>query len=114
MLVIEVKNLVKRYKDVEAVKGISFQVEEGEIFGFLSPNGAGKSTVINILSTLLKPTSCYVFNILFPFFFWHFDCFKDGNHAGFSADNEFFGYAHVFSERSHFPPYRPSLLGWIF
>ncbi|HBT19860.1 MAG TPA: ABC transporter ATP-binding protein [Peptococcaceae bacterium] len=61
MPVIEVKELVKRYKDIEAVRGISFKVEEGEIFGFLGPNGAGKTTVINILSTLLKPTSGEVF-----------------------------------------------------
>ena len=40
--IIEVKNLVKKYGDFEAVKGISFDVEEGEIFGLLGPNGAGK------------------------------------------------------------------------
>jgi len=55
---IEVSNLVKRFsEDVLAVDGISFTVEEGEIFGFLGPNGAGKSTTINILTTLLRPTS---------------------------------------------------------
>ncbi|MEL9940749.1 MAG: ATP-binding cassette domain-containing protein [Ignisphaera sp.] len=54
---IVVENLVKRYGSVEAVRGISFQVRKGEIFGFLGPNGAGKTTTIHILSTLLKPTS---------------------------------------------------------
>ncbi|MEM0026482.1 MAG: ATP-binding cassette domain-containing protein [Ignisphaera sp.] len=54
---IVVENLVKRYGPVEAVRGISFQVRKGEIFGFLGPNGAGKTTTIHILATLLKPTS---------------------------------------------------------
>lgn len=57
MSVIEVRNLKKTYDGIEAVKGISFDVEEGEIFGFLGPNGAGKSTTINMLCTLLQPTS---------------------------------------------------------
>uniref|UniRef100_A0A7J3QEF9 ATP-binding cassette domain-containing protein n=1 Tax=Ignisphaera aggregans TaxID=334771 RepID=A0A7J3QEF9_9CREN len=52
-----VENLVKRYGIVEAVKGVSFHVARGEIFGFLGPNGAGKTTTIHILATLLKPTS---------------------------------------------------------
>lgn len=51
-----VEGLRKFYKDVEAVKGVQFQVEEGEIFGFLGPNGAGKSTTINMLSTIIKPS----------------------------------------------------------
>src|SRR5579859_785154 len=55
--VIEVQNLVKRYGELEAVRGIDLEVRQGEIFGFLGPNGAGKSTTISILSTLLKPTS---------------------------------------------------------
>lgn len=56
--IVEVENLTKRFsEEVLAVDGISFTVEEGEIFGFLGPNGAGKSTTINILTTLLKPTS---------------------------------------------------------
>ena len=55
--IIEVDNLVKRYGDLVAVDDVSFQVGEGEIFGFLGPNGAGKSTTINILCTLLRPTS---------------------------------------------------------
>jgi ABC-2 type transport system ATP-binding protein len=55
--IIEVKGLSKKYGDLTAVKGISFAVERGEIFGFLGPNGAGKTTTINILCTLLKPTA---------------------------------------------------------
>lgn len=51
--IIEVKNLEHKYGDFTAVKGISFSVDEGEIFSFLGPNGAGKSTTINILVTLL-------------------------------------------------------------
>ncbi len=47
--IIEVKNLVKNYKDVHAVNDISFTVEEGSFFAFLGINGAGKSTTINIL-----------------------------------------------------------------
>jgi ABC-2 type transport system ATP-binding protein len=54
---IQVRNLVKAYGDFVAVKGISFDVAEGEIFAFLGPNGAGKTTTIKILTTLLKPTS---------------------------------------------------------
>lgn len=55
---IHVENLVKTFKgNVEAVKGVSFDVEEGEFFAFLGPNGAGKSTTIQIITTLLKPTS---------------------------------------------------------
>lgn len=56
MNVIEVKNLVKNYEEVHAVKGISFHVEEDSFFAFLGPNGAGKSTTINIISTLLEKT----------------------------------------------------------
>jgi ABC-2 type transport system ATP-binding protein len=56
-VVIEARNLQKRFGDIEAVRGIDLQVRRGEIFGFLGPNGAGKSTTINILCTLLKPTS---------------------------------------------------------
>ena len=55
--VVQVRNLVRHFGDVEAVKGISFDVESGEIFGFLGPNGAGKSTTIKMLCTLLRPTS---------------------------------------------------------
>ncbi|MCW2543412.1 MAG: daunorubicin resistance transporter ATPase subunit, partial [Frankiales bacterium] len=51
---IRVRDLVKRYKQVEAVRGLDLDVEAGETFGFLGPNGAGKSTTINILCTLAK------------------------------------------------------------
>lgn len=51
---IEVRNLTKHYKQVEAVKNISFYVEKGQLYGFLGVNGAGKSTTINMLCTLLK------------------------------------------------------------
>ena len=54
---IEVEHLVKNYKSVEAVKDISFSVEEGAFFAFLGINGAGKSTTINILCTVLEKTS---------------------------------------------------------
>jgi ABC-2 type transport system ATP-binding protein len=54
---IEVTDLVKSYGHVEAVRGVSFTVPRGEVFGFLGPNGAGKSTTINMLCTLAKPTS---------------------------------------------------------
>ncbi|MCM1039552.1 MAG: ATP-binding cassette domain-containing protein [Ruminococcus sp.] len=54
--VIEVKHLKKYFKDVKAVDDISFQIEKGELFGFLGINGAGKSTTINMLCTLLAPT----------------------------------------------------------
>jgi ABC-2 type transport system ATP-binding protein len=56
---IEVNSLTKKFGNFKAVDNISFQVEEGEIFGFLGPNGAGKSTTMMILTTLLKPTSGY-------------------------------------------------------
>jgi ABC-2 type transport system ATP-binding protein len=56
-VIIEVKNLTKKFGDFTAVKGISFQVERGQIFGFLGPNGAGKTTSIKMLTTLLKPTA---------------------------------------------------------
>jgi ABC-2 type transport system ATP-binding protein len=55
--VIEVSGLVKRYGQLEAVKGIDLAVEQGEVFGFLGPNGAGKTTTISILCTLLAPSA---------------------------------------------------------
>lgn len=55
--VIEVKDLVKKYDHFTAVKGISFDVFEGEIFGLLGPNGAGKSTTLEIIETLRAKTS---------------------------------------------------------
>jgi ABC-2 type transport system ATP-binding protein len=55
--IIEVKNLVKQYDKLVAVKGISFNVFEGEIFGLLGPNGAGKTTTLEIMETLRQKTS---------------------------------------------------------
>ncbi len=68
MAVIEVENLTRRYRSrtgtfrrrtavVEALRGVSFAVEQGELFGLLGPNGAGKTTMIKVLTTLLLPTS---------------------------------------------------------
>lgn len=56
-MIIEVKNLTKRFKDIVAVDNISFNVEKGKVFGFLGPNGAGKTTTIKMLTTLLHPDS---------------------------------------------------------
>jgi ABC-2 type transport system ATP-binding protein len=56
MKVIEVDKLSRRFGKIDAVKDVSFFIEEGEIFGFLGPNGAGKTTTINMLCTLLRPT----------------------------------------------------------
>ena len=55
--ILVVQNLVKNYGDFQAVKGISFDIQEGEIFSLLGPNGAGKTTTISMLSTLYEPTS---------------------------------------------------------
>jgi ABC-2 type transport system ATP-binding protein len=55
--IIRVKDLHKKYDDFEAVRGISFEVMEGEIFGLLGPNGAGKSTTLEIIETLRTKTS---------------------------------------------------------
>ncbi len=54
---IEVRGLVKNYDEVQAVRGVDFEVAAGEVFGFLGPNGAGKTTTINMLCTLVKPTA---------------------------------------------------------
>ena len=54
--IIQVENLVRRFGAIEAVKGVSFDVHAGEVFGFLGPNGAGKTTTISMLCTLLRPT----------------------------------------------------------
>ncbi len=59
--IISVRDLTKKYGDFEAVKGISFDVSEGEIFGLLGPNGAGKSTTLEIVETLRQKTSGTVF-----------------------------------------------------
>jgi len=55
--ILEVDNLVKKYGDFEAVKRVSFSVEEGEIFGLLGPNGAGKTQTISMLTGVIEPTS---------------------------------------------------------
>lgn len=57
MAVVEVNNLVKSYGPLEAVKGITFSINRGEIFGLIGPNGAGKTTTLRVLSTLLKISS---------------------------------------------------------
>ncbi len=55
--IIEVDNLVKKFGEFQAVKGVSFSVEKGEVFGLLGPNGAGKTTTISMLTGILAPTS---------------------------------------------------------
>ncbi len=55
--ILEVKNLVKKFGDLTAVNGISFDIQAGEVFSLLGPNGAGKTTIISMLSCLLVPTS---------------------------------------------------------
>jgi ABC-2 type transport system ATP-binding protein len=57
MSLVEVNNLSKTYADVQAVESISFEIQEGEIFGLLGPNGAGKTTTINVLCTYTEPTA---------------------------------------------------------
>lgn len=55
--ILEVENLVKKFGELQAVKGVSFTVEEGEIFGLLGPNAAGKTTTISMLTGVIEPTS---------------------------------------------------------
>ena len=55
--IIQLTDLKKYFKDVKAVDGVTLSIKQGEIFGLLGPNGAGKTTILNILCTLLKPTS---------------------------------------------------------
>ena len=57
MPLVEVRNLVKNYGKIQAVRGISFNIDRGEIFGLIGPNGAGKTTTLRVLSTLLNVTS---------------------------------------------------------
>ncbi len=57
MIVIEAEGLKKNFGNVKALRGISFEVKRGEIFGFLGPNGAGKTTTVRILTCILKPDS---------------------------------------------------------
>ena len=54
---IEVRDLRKTYKQHEALKGVSFTIEPGQVCGYLGPNGAGKSTTVKMLTGILKPTS---------------------------------------------------------
>src|SRR5512146_1281763 len=56
-ILIETRNLIKRYGDKLAVDNVSFDVHQGEVFGFLGPNGAGKTTTIKVIVGLLQPTS---------------------------------------------------------
>jgi ABC-2 type transport system ATP-binding protein len=56
LAIVKVEKLLKPFGNLKAVDNISFEIEEGEIFGSLGPNGAGKTTTINMLTTLLKPT----------------------------------------------------------
>jgi ABC-2 type transport system ATP-binding protein len=60
MPAIEVNNLIKNYGSFQAVKGISFEIDEGEIFGLIGPNGAGKTTTLRVISTLLQINSGYI------------------------------------------------------
>ena len=55
--ILEVDHLVKKYGDFEAVKGINFSVEKGEVFGLLGPNGAGKTQSISMVTGIIPPTS---------------------------------------------------------
>lgn len=57
MNALSVAGLVKRYREIEAVKGVAFQVSQGEIFALVGPNGAGKSTTLKMVASILKPTS---------------------------------------------------------
>ena len=57
MKAVEVRELVKDYGSFRAIKGISFEVNEGEVFGLIGPNGAGKTTALRVIATLLQITS---------------------------------------------------------
>ena len=56
-MLLETQQIVKRFGSFEAVKGVSLQIEQGQVIGLLGPNGAGKSTTISMISTLVKPTA---------------------------------------------------------
>ena len=57
MSIVKVSNVTKRFNDKLVLDNISFEIEEGEIFGLIGPNGAGKSTLINIMTTLVEATN---------------------------------------------------------
>lgn len=59
-IAVEASGLVKNYGRIQALRGCSFKVEEGEVFGLIGPNGAGKTTALRIVGTLLKPTTGWV------------------------------------------------------
>ena len=54
---LEIENLVKHYGDVQAVNNVSFEINEGEIYGLLGPNGAGKTSIISVITSLERATS---------------------------------------------------------
>ena len=57
MSILKIENLKKSYKDTQAVKNVSFNVEKGDIYGVLGPNGAGKSTLLKVIAGVFKPTT---------------------------------------------------------
>ena len=57
MVAVKVSDLIKVFGKIRALDGLSFKVEEGEIYGLIGPNGAGKTTALRIIATLLLPTS---------------------------------------------------------
>ena len=95
--IITVEHLSKSFGNLKAVDDISFEVKEGEIFGFLGPNGAGKTTTINMLTTLLKPTSGRAIVV-------GYDLSKDANEVRrnvgvvpqeYTSDEEMTGYQNI-------------------
>lgn len=74
MIALEESNLVKKYGDFEAIKNISFEVRQGEIFGLIGPNGAGKTTTLRTISTLIQITSGYIK-------VYGYDVKKEGSHV---------------------------------